>query len=211
MLFADRFSNSFLSWLWLPWKLNSSCSPPIITPGRHFTFIIKTFIHFPHFVSRGPQLTLWRSKAVRRHFFSMSLFGSGNQLFNIAAVAVFLWVIFTIVTCLGNATVTETAAECYWKSMVKAGLDRHDDHGSLSWFLQSPHDSNSIPEYRKDLPVYPESWTLESEIQLKESGIPLTIGIRNESGIQYPKSFELPYVGRNRAQGVWKQADVGTV
>ena len=153
MLFADRFSNSFLSWLWLPWKLNSSCSPPIITPGRHFTFIIKTFIHFPHFVSCDRQLTLWRSKAVRRHFFSMSLFGSGNQLFNIAAVAVFLWVIFTIVTCLGNATVTETAAECYWKSMVKAGLDRHDDHSSLSWFLQSPHDSNSIPEYRKDLPV----------------------------------------------------------
>ena len=146
MLFADRFSNSFLSWLWLPWKLNSSCTPPIITPGRHFTFIIKTFIHFPHFVSRGPQLTLWRSKAVRRHFFSMSLFESGNHLFNIAAVTVFLWVIFTVVTCLGNATVTETAAECYWKSMVKAGLDRHEDHSSLSWFLQenrSPHDSNS--------------------------------------------------------------------
>ena len=146
MLFADRFSNSFLSWLWLPWKLSSSCTPPIITPGRHFTFIIKTFIHFPHFVSRGPQLTLWRSKAVRRHFFSMSLFESGNQLFNIAAVTVFLWVIFTVVTCLGNATVTETAAECYWKSMVKAGLDRHEDHSSLSWFLQenrSPHDSNS--------------------------------------------------------------------
>ena len=162
-------------------------------------------------MSGGPQLTPLRSKAVRRHFFSMSLFGSGNQLFNIAAVAVFLWVSFTIVTCLGNATVTETAAECYWKSMVKAGLDRHDDHGSLSWFLQSPHDSNSIPEYRKDLPVYPESWTLESEIQLKESGIPLTIGIRNESGIQYVKSLGLPYVERNRAQGVWKQADVGTV
>ena len=153
LLFADRFSNSFLLWLRLPWKRNSSCTPPIITPGRHFTFIIKTFIHFPHFVSRGRQLTLWRSKAVRRHFFSMSLFGSGNQLFNIAAVTVFLWVIFAIVTCLGNVTVTETAEECYWKSMVKGGLDGHDDHSSLSWFLQSPHDSNSIPEYRKDLPV----------------------------------------------------------
>ena len=97
-------------------------------------------------MSCGPQLTPLRSKAVRRHFFSMSLFGSGNQLFNIAAVTVFLWVIFIIVTCLGNATVTETAAECYWKSMVKAGLDRHEDHGSSSWFLRenrSPHDSNS--------------------------------------------------------------------
>ena len=62
----------------------------------------------------------------------MSLFGSGNQLFNIAAVTVFLWVVFTVVTCLGNATVTETAAECYWKSMVKAGLDRHEDHSSFS-------------------------------------------------------------------------------
>ena len=52
----------------------------------------------------------------------------------------------TIVSCLGNAAVTETAAECYWKSMVKAGLDRHEDHSSLSWFLpenRSPHDSNS--------------------------------------------------------------------
>ena len=58
---------------------------------------------------------------------------------------------------------------------------------------------------------YPESWTLESEIQLKESGIPLTIGIRNESGIQYVKSLGLPYVERNRAQVVWKQADVGTI
>ena len=120
--------------------------PPIIILGRHFPFTIKTFIHFPHFVSCGPQLTLLRSKAVRRHFFSMSLFGSGNQLFNIAAVAVFLWVIFTIVSCLGNAAVTETAAECYWKSMVKAGLDRYEDHSSLSWFLPEnrlPHDSNS--------------------------------------------------------------------
>jgi len=40
----------------------------------------------------------------------------------------------------------------------------------------------------------PESWTLESGIQLKESGIPLTIEIRNpsstdkESGIQYFES-----------------------
>ena len=146
LLFADRFSDSLPSWLRLPWKRNSRCTPPIITLGRYFTFIIKTFIHFPRFVSCGPPLTPLRSKAVRRHFFSMSLFGSGNQLFNIAAVAVFLWVSFTIVACLGNATVTETAAECYWKSMVKAGLDRHKDYSSLSWFLQenrSPHNSNS--------------------------------------------------------------------
>ena len=40
----------------------------------------------------------------------------------------------------------------------------------------------------------PESWTLESGIQFKESGIPLTIGIRNPnstdkpSGIQYLES-----------------------
>ena len=40
----------------------------------------------------------------------------------------------------------------------------------------------------------PESWVLESGIQLKESGIPLTIGIRNpsstekESGIQFLES-----------------------
>ena len=113
------FLFSFPSWLWLPWKRNSRCTPPIITLGRYFTFTIKTVIHFPRFVSCGPQLTLLRSKAVRRRFFSMSLFGSGNQLFNIAAVAVFLWVSFTIVACLGNATVTETAAECYWKSMVR--------------------------------------------------------------------------------------------
>lgn len=116
-LFADRFSYSFPSWLWLPWKRNSRFTPPIITLRRYFTFTIKTFIHFPHFVSCGPQLTLLRSKAVRRHFFSISLFG--NQLFNIAAFAVFLRVIFIIVTCLGNATVTETAAECYWKSMIR--------------------------------------------------------------------------------------------
>ena len=145
-LFADRFSFSFPSWLWLPWKRNSRCPPPIITLGRYFTFTIKTFIHFPRFVSCGPQLTLLRNKAVRRHFFSMSLFGSGNQLFNIAAVAVFLWVILTIVSCLGNATVTETAAECYWKSMVRAGLDRHEHNSSFSLFLQenrSPPYSNS--------------------------------------------------------------------
>ena len=132
LLFAGRFSNSLPSWLWLPRKRNSRCPPLIITLGRFFTFTIKTFIHFPRFVSCGPQLTPLRSKAVRRHFFSRSLFGSGNQLFNIAAVAVFLWVILTIVSCLGNATVTETAAECYRKSMVRAGLDRHDDHSSLS-------------------------------------------------------------------------------
>ena len=113
------FLFSFPSRLWLPWKRNSRCTSPIITLGRYFTFTIKTIIHFPRFVSCGPQLTLLRSKAVRRHFFSMSLFGSGNQLFNIAAAAVFLWVSFTIVACLGNATVTETAAECYWKSMVR--------------------------------------------------------------------------------------------
>ena len=146
LLYADRFSNSPPSWLWLPWKRNSRCTPPIITLGRYFSFTIKTFIHFPHFVSCGPQLTPSRSKAVRRHFFSMSLFGSSNQSFNITAVAVFLWVIFTIVSCLRNAKVTETAAECYWKSMVRARLDRHEDHRSLSWFLQenrSPYDSIS--------------------------------------------------------------------
>ena len=53
-----------------------------------------------------------------------------------------------------------------------------------------------------------ESWALESGIQLKESGIPLTLGIQNpsstdkESVIQYLKvnsriqdSLGLPYVG----------------
>ena len=118
-LFADRFSYSCPSRLWLPWKRSTRCPPPIITLGRYFTYTIKNFIHFPRFVFFGPHLTPLRSEAVRRHFFSMSLFESGNQSFNIAAVAVFLWVIFTIVTCLGNATVTETAAECYWKSMVR--------------------------------------------------------------------------------------------
>ena len=34
---------------------------------------------------------------------------------------------------------------------------------------------------RKNLLWNPESWALESGIQLKESGIPLTIGIRNPS------------------------------
>ena len=56
----------------------------------------------------------------------------------------------------------------------------------------SPSEEIWIPESRKLLPVEsgiqkcflvnPESWlSVESEIQLKESGIPLTIGIRNPS------------------------------
>ena len=43
---------------------------------------------------------------------------------------------------------------------------------------------------REILPVESESWALESGIQLKESGIPLKIGIQDpltETGIQNPR------------------------
>ena len=43
------------------------------------------------------------------------------------------------------------------------------------------HEVIQIPEYRKFCLWNPESWVLESEIQLKESGIPLIIGIHNPS------------------------------
>lgn len=50
----------------------------------------------------------------------------------------------------------------------------------------------------------PESWALESGVQLKESGIPLVIGSENPSsktGIEYLESriqdyLGLPYMGR---------------
>ena len=41
----------------------------------------------------------------------------------------------------------------------------------------------------------PESWVLESAIQLKESGIPLTIGIQNPTGKHW-----------NRVPGIWNTA-----
>ena len=57
----------------------------------------------------------------------------------------------------------------------------------------------------------PKSWALEFRIQLKESGIPLTIGIRissptdgawnPESTVWYPESkkfLEFPFTGRKR-------------
>ena len=59
----------------------------------------------------------------------------------------------------------------------------------------SPHVWNSWLRNPGNLCLWnPESWALESGIQLKESGIPLTIEIRNqsstdkESGIQYFES-----------------------
>ena len=144
-------------------------------------------------MSCGPILTPLRSKAVRRHFFSMSLFGSGNQSFNIAAVAAFLWVIFTIVSCLGNVTVTETAAECYWKSIVKAGLDRHEDHGSLSWFLQenrSPHDSNSRIQKSFARGIRnPGLWNLKFSSRNPESHQRLESGTSPESSTWNPLNY----------------------
>ena len=40
---------------------------------------------------------------------------------------------------------------------------------------------NRIPKCGTFLPWNQESWAVESGIQLKESGIPLTIGIQNQS------------------------------
>ena len=71
-----------------------------------------------------------------------------------------------------------------------------------------------IPEFPKSGNLWnPESWALESGKQLKESGIPLTIRIRNpsftdnESGIpEVGKSVESRILGfgiRKTAQGIW--------
>ena len=72
----------------------------------------------------------------------------------------------------------------------------------------------------KNLLWNPESWALESGIQLKESGIPLTIGIRNpsftdkESGFQYLESGirdeesriqDMSWIPLHRAKGLLKK------
>ena len=58
----------------------------------------------------------------------------------------------------------------------------------------------------------PKSWTLESAIQLKESGILLTIGVRNPSsidnesgihGVWYPKSSQSKFVLDCLTGGDW--------
>ena len=46
----------------------------------------------------------------------------------------------------------------------------------------------------------PESWALESRIQLKESGIPLTIGIQNPSSTD--KESEIQYLESGGIHGV---------
>lgn len=45
--------------------------------------------------------------------------------------------------------------------------------------MKSNNKYNKVPEPKKILRVESESWALDSGIQLKESWIPLTIGIRN--------------------------------
>ena len=56
--------------------------------------------------------------------------------------------------------------------------------------IQTPNLSGiRIPEFREFFGVWnPQSWVLESGIQLKESRIPLTIGIQN------PGSTEIQYL-----------------
>ena len=65
----------------------------------------------------------------------------------------------------------------------------------LPWLVLTPCKGIRIPETAGNFSLWnPESRVLESRIHLKESGIPLTIGIRNpnftdkESRIQYMKS-----------------------
>ena len=68
-----------------------------------------------------------------------------------------------------------------------------------------------IPEYRKVLPVV--FGILDFGIGNSAQGIRNPTNDWNPERVRnpVPKSFELPYVGRNRAPSVWKQADVGTV
>ena len=61
----------------------------------------------------------------------------------------------------------------------------------------SPHVRESGFRNRGNFCLWnPEPWALESGIQLKESGIPLTIGIQNQSSTDKD---------RNPVPGIWKQ------
>ena len=64
----------------------------------------------------------------------------------------------------------------------------------VSTAIFSPIRGIRIPDCRVESGIRsPESWALESRIQLKESRIPLTTGIRNpRRGIQYPRLFWIP-------------------
>ena len=54
---------------------------------------------------------------------------------------------------------------------------------------------NRIPKNVDNFSLWnPESWALESGIQLKESGIPLMIGIQNPSSIDKESTAFLPYI-----------------
>ena len=105
------------------------------------------------------------------------------------------------------------------------------DHSDYSLIVSCK--GSRIPESRKVLLLEWESWALESGVQLKESGIPLAIGIQNLSsgdkgwnpvigirnpsrGIQNPRPTWIPLHGttlitRSRLQGLESKVCTGFV